>query len=124
MSETTKHYVTFYYPGSFFDEEETRPVKRRGEVGAIPRGAFGYQEWDREERTIDGEKLLGKPKNHGPLTYFGEEFTAEQVAALPGDHAILLSNMRGNDYERVVRTIRGNWKPVEKNVRVLATAPK
>ena len=124
MSETTKHYVTFYYPGIFFDEEETREIASRDDIGAIPKGAFGYQVWDREERDIDGEVLRGTPKNHGPLTYFGRVYRADEVAALPGDHRILLSNMRSNDWPEVVQTRAGNWKLVEKNVRVLAEVPR
>lgn len=118
MPETTKHYVTFYYPGSFFDEEEVRAIPARGQIGAVPKGAFGYQEWDREEREIDGETLKGQPKNRGPMVYFGTVLTTADVERLPGDHTILLSNMRGNNWPRVVRTVRGNFKPLTDDVRV------
>jgi hypothetical protein len=124
MAETTKHYVTFYYPGSFFDEDETREIAARGQIGKVPRGAFGYQEWDREERSIDGETLKGQPKNRGPMVYFGEVLTADDVKKLPGDHGILLSNMRGNNWPRVVRTVRGNFKPLTDDVCVLAPEAK
>lgn len=118
---STKHYVTFYYPGIMFDEDETRELAERGKVGKVPKGAFGYQEWDREEIERDGEVLRGKPKNHGPMIYFGEVYTVADVERLKpqSDYRVLLSNMRGNGYDRVVRTVRGNWKPLDENVNVL-----
>jgi hypothetical protein len=121
MASETKHFVTFYYPGSFVDEEETRAIPQRGEVGEIPAYAFGYQEWDREESEVDGEVLRGQPKNRGPMVLFGESFTAAEIEAL-GDRAryrILLLNMSSNGWERVVRTERGNFKPLTENVRLL-----
>lgn len=118
---STKHYVTFYYPGSFVDEEETRAIAKRGEIGAVPPAAFGYQEWDREEHEKDGEVLKGQPKNRGPMTYFGTAYTADEVEKLsPADrYRILLNNMRGNGWERVVRTERGNWRAFTDDVRLL-----
>lgn len=125
---STKHYVTFYYPGSFFDASETREIAQRGEVGEIPDYAFGYQEWDREESAVEhgGDVLRGEPKNHGPTVYFGRAYTATEIALLEPkrDYTILLSNMRSNGWAQVVRTERGNFKPLTPNVQLLPPRKK
>lgn len=67
-----------------------------------------------------GEMWRASGPSVGHRIYIGESLTTEDVERLPGDHSILLSNMRGNDWERVVRTRRGNFQPVEPGDVVIA----
>jgi hypothetical protein len=115
---TTKTYVEFLYAGSFFDETTTKEVSDRSRP-TIPAGAFGYRFYDVTSVEQDGEVLMGKAKNHSGYYYRGEVFNLEQVEALDGDYAILISNMKCNGYDRVVRTIRGNFKPLREGDSVI-----
>jgi len=114
-------HIEFLYPGTFFAESSSRPVPCRELPATIPGQATGYRFFTRHEAVVDGEKLVGQPKNYSPWTYFGKEFTLEQVQAMEGDRSrILLSNMRTNGYGRVVQTAYGNWYPLNDGDTVTA----
>lgn len=118
-----KHYVEFFYPGSFMSESSAKEVSdRNATVTEIPQGAYGYRHFSREEVTQDGELLLGKAKDHSPMTYFGEVLTLEQVQALKPakNYDILISNMKCNGWDRVVRTVRGNFQPLNEGDKVVS----
>lgn len=116
-------YVLFKFPGSFFSEEFVVRLGEQEREVPVPEGCFGYQTYKRRELMEGGQLLAGSPWDHSPMTYFGEALTLDQVRALPGDHRILVSNMEGNRYASVVRTVRGNWQPLEKGDVVLPSAP-
>jgi hypothetical protein len=53
--------------------------------------------------------------------YIGELLTSAQVAALPGDHRILLSNMEYNDdCDPIMRTRCGNFQPFKESDVIVA----
>lgn len=107
-------YIEFLYPGTFFAENSIQPAPGRVLPDAIPGQATGYRFFTRQEATVDGEKLVGQAKDHSPWTYFGKEYTAEQVQALDDDrYRVLKSNVRINRWERVVQTAYGNWYPLQ-----------
>lgn len=111
----TQTYITWFTPGSFVSNELTQPVDTRTlpKAASIPKNAFAFRFFDRVETTADdGELLSGPVKNISGMHYFGKSMTYDEVAALPGDMQILLSNMRVNGYERVVRTDLGNFQPL------------
>lgn len=115
-----KHYVRFSFPGAFFSEYETEEVAERNpELITVPDGAFAYCFFDRTEEVVDGEKLIGKEKNFSPLTYFGTAYTLEEVKAQFPEYTTLISNMECNGWNRVVRTRRGNWQPLEEGDKVI-----
>jgi len=59
-----KHYVEFFYPGSFFSESSFEEVSHRDfDQIVMPEGAFAFHFFDREEVEQDGELLTGKCKN-------------------------------------------------------------
>lgn len=108
-----KHYVEFFYPGSFFPETRVREIQDRTSPATnVPEGAYGWRVFSQETITMGGETLTGKPKDYGPMVYFGEIMTLEDVRALGGDYRILISNMEINGWDRVVRTVRGNFQPL------------
>lgn len=113
-------YIEYFYVGSFFSESSTAVVENRNRPENIPGNAFAYRFFDREEMVVDGEKLMGSPKNYSGTTYFGEEMTLDDVIKNVPNSEILQSNMRSNGYKTVVKTRRGNFQPVQQGDTVLA----
>lgn len=113
----TKHYVTFLYPGILFPEESTYEVETRDPAKLdIPKGAYAFTFHDQEVTTFEGETLTGKPKNHSARYYIADNacvYTLEEVKNLFPDKRILISNMEGNGYKRVIRCNKGNFQPFE-----------
>lgn len=66
---------------------------------------------------LDGETLYGERKNYSGMTYYGKILTLDDVKALEpkGHHMLLLIQMEINKYDKVVRTICGNFQPLDKN---------
>lgn len=117
MSETKLiHYLTYFYPGSFFSEEESKEIPKRNVASAIKGaspGAFAFQFYDRTKIVVDGETLWGPVKNKSPKHYIGGRvYTLSEVEATFPTEKILISNMRGNGYKRVIKTRRGNFQPL------------
>lgn len=112
----TKHYVRYFYPGFLLDETETKEVSKRDVKLALPDGAFGYMFFDRDEilNPETGERLKGKEKNFSGVYYYGQDYTLSEVKTLYPNEKILIANMEVNGYYMVVKTKRGNWKPVNK----------
>ena len=109
-----KHYVEFSFPGVLFNEYQTKEVKERDpKLIKLPKGAFAFRFFDRTEVEIEGETLVGNPKNYSPLTYYGREYTLEEIKEKFPSFGTLILNMESNAWNRVVKTIRGNWCPLE-----------
>jgi hypothetical protein len=116
-------YIEFLYPGTFFAENSSQLVSSRTLPEVIPGQVTGYRFFTRQEAMVDGEKLVGQPKDYSDWTYFGKEHTAEEVQALDDDRfRVLKSNVRINGWQRVVQTTYGNWYPLEEADRVVAEA--
>lgn len=116
----TKHYVEFSFPGAFFSEYKVQEVTERNpELVKVPEGAFAYRFFDQSEAIVDGETLVGDRKNFSPLTYFGTAYTLEEVKAQFPECTTLISNMECNGWNRVVKTRRGNWQPLEEGDTVI-----
>jgi hypothetical protein len=107
-----QQYIEFYFPGAFVSETEVHPVASRNAPVVMPLGAYAYRFFARQEAEMNGEILRGKAHDHSPMTYFGKALTLDEVKALDGDYRILISNMECNRWNRVVRTVRGNFQPL------------
>ena len=119
-----KHFVQFAFPGIFDTEYVNEKIAERDpELVTIPRGAFGYRFFDQEKTVIDGELLLGKPKNYSSFTYFGKVYTLEEVKEKYPEYTSLIRNMEDKGSNRVVCTIRGNWQILEKADIVIESSP-
>lgn len=105
-----KHYIRWYFPGSFTSETADKPLER---PIIKPRRAYAYQVYAQTELIHSGELLKGEKKLLGPMTYFGTEFTKEDVMRCPGNMEILISNMEDNHWTRVVQTSAGQFFPLE-----------
>lgn len=112
MADTiTKHFVTFYSPGTFVSEQTTKPVDTwdvneamamartvRERHGAIPY-AFQFSTRERGPDDLDSREVR---RSH--LYYLGGRVeTIEEVRdrADPNER-ILLSNMEMNDIKRII----------------------
>lgn len=128
-----KHFVTFYSPGTFVSEESTKEIASwdvpaaqamAGDVeeryGAKPYG-FRFS-----TRTRGPDDLDSKVTNTSPMYYLPHckvETLAEIEARNDPKERILLLNMRGNGYDRIVVTTEGwRWtQPLSANDVVLTS---
>ena len=126
--EITKTFVEILYPGVIFSETETKEIPARDlpkVVGWLPKGAYAFRFFDQVVGTVqidgDTQEIRGKRKNISGSYYPGltRVLNAEQVAALGGNHSILLSNMHSNHYEKVIQTRCGNFVPFNENDEVI-----
>ncbi len=133
MTTTTRTRITAtpLYPGSFYPEDG-RPVQIPDADSSTALAAVGDDDgWFAievrtrlEKRWEDGAGgVMWQPtgSSNSYRIYVGEVPVAD-VERLDGDHSILLSNMRGNGWERVVLTRRGNFQPLESGDVVLSPA--
>lgn len=113
MAET-RTYVEFFYPGAFFDETSTREVQSRDSNVSVPDGAFGFRFFDVMSTDEGGVKMVSDKLNLSPMHYYGGRImTLDEVRHEMPDARILISNMEGNGYARVIRCRTGNFKPFE-----------
>jgi hypothetical protein len=103
----TKHYVEFMYPGSFYSDTSIHEITSRDAKITLPKGAYAYRIFDREEIQHAGEILKGKSKNQGPRHIWGEEYDVERVEREVPDSRILVQNMKGNDWPIVIKCRQG-----------------
>jgi hypothetical protein len=119
-----KQYIEWYYPGSFVSETSSVMVSDRSAPVVIPERAYGYRFFARTEVVEDGERLVGANRDYSPMTYFGEVLTVDQVKALPehrhDQYRVLISNMECNGWKSVVRTVQGNFQPINEGDTVRA----
>lgn len=125
-----KHFVTFYSPGSFVAETTERPIDTwdvptaqkmaksiKERHGATPYG-FRFTTRGRGKDDLDSKVIATSP-----MHYLGGkvETLAEVEARNDPRDKILIQNMRGNGYERVVTTTNGyRWtQPLDKGDVVL-----
>jgi len=126
---TTTTYVAYQHPGSFFSEETVKPVNARNpqqQADDAPDSAFAFFYFDIVTTVVDVEceriETTSGRRNISKTYYIDAELlTSNEVAALPGDHSILLSNMRGNGWDPIVRCRTGNVQPFEADKHVLVT---
>jgi len=106
-----KHFVTFYSPGTFVSEQTTKEIATWDVVtamymadqiteryGATP---YGFRFSTREN---DGMSLDSKETKTSNFYWLGGKIeTLEEIEARADPkEAILLSNMKGNGYDRIV----------------------
>lgn len=125
----TEHMVEFIFPGSFFSESSYEEHNDRTVAPNVPARAFGYRFFDRDVYECtreDGKKFeeYGCQKNVSPWVYFGQVKTLAQVEQMaretPKRWDILLSNMRINEYKRIVQTKFGQSIPLNDDDTVLS----
>lgn len=113
-----RHYIEYFYPGSFVSNTSVERVTTRSRPSNIPNNCFGYRFFDQEEAEVNGEVLEGKRKHYSGMHYFGTELTFDDVCMLPNT-SILQSSMRCNGWKTIVKTTTGNFQPLETNDMVI-----
>jgi len=108
-----KHYIEWFYPGSFVSDSSSHLVEERVRPTEIPARAYAFRFYSRKEVELDGEVLLGEKRDFSGTTYFGEEVTQEQIVEQMGTKCILYQNMKCNGWKSVVRTIKGQYMPIQ-----------
>lgn len=109
-----KHYIEYLFMG--FEEPVVRKVyevdKRVLDKREIPDSAYGY-------RFFDSTCEDGLRKNITPYTYFGTEYSLEDILMnFPGEMT-LISNMRQSNSTRAVHTSVGKWIILEPDEEVI-----
>jgi hypothetical protein len=121
MSTATKTYVRYFTPGTIVSNEGVREVPERNPYQIardLPSGAFAFEFFDKlvavgEEGGQEVALTSGERNKSGRFYIDAEKLTATDVEALPGDHSILLDNMRGNRWPAVLRCRTGNFQPMQ-----------
>lgn len=113
-----KHFVTFYSPGTFISEESTKPIDSwdieaakkmaRGVTERYNAVPYGFQFSTRERRKLD---LDSKVTSTSPMYYLGGtiETLADVKARATDKDRILISNMEGNGWDRII-TNTNSWR--------------
>jgi hypothetical protein len=114
----TQHFVTFYSPGTFVSEETTRPVDGWDVEAAKKMAATVLERYNATPygfrfttRSRGPKDLDSKVTSTSPFYYLGGtvETLAEVKARATDKDRILVSNMEGNGYERVI-TNTNSWR--------------
>lgn len=119
MAKTvSKHFVTFYSPGTFVAETSEFPI-RAWDVEAAKKLASGVKErygalpygFRFTTRTRGAKDLDSKQTAQSPMYFLGGkvETLAEVKARATKDDRILVSNMEGNGYARII-TNSNSWR--------------
>ena len=112
-----RHFVTFYSPDSFVAEDSTHPIESwdvdnaveiaRSVLERYKATPYGFRFTTRSRTAKD---LDSKVSAKSPMYYLGGKVeTLEQVKArATAEDRILVSNMEGNHYDRII-TNRNSW---------------
>lgn len=118
--EYVQEYVEMFFAGTLFPETQVRCIsagdRMTNKPGEIPNTCYGYRYFSRVNTELDNGKIHhGESYDHSPMYFFGTVYTYEQVQQFDGDYDILLSNMKNNRKDRVVKTRVGNFQLLEPN---------
>jgi len=120
MKKITRTYVKFYYVGSFVSETTIKKIRHRDPSSVkVPDSAYSFMFYD-QEFVVDGDtEFTGNIKNRSPDYYpEGKLYSQEEVLKLRNS-STLLSNMKYNKWEYVIKSRAGNFQPYEEGETVL-----
>jgi hypothetical protein len=76
-------------------------------------GVYAFRFYDIITTTAGGTSCRSNPVDVSPWYFIdARRLTAEDVEALPGDHSVLLANMRGNGWAFVAGCRTGGYQPM------------
>ncbi len=114
-----KHFVTFYSPGTLFHEETTKEIgawdveqaveMAKGIIERYNSKPFGFR-FKTIDKTGADWSVITETIGESPMHYLGGEIlTLEEIEARndPKDE-ILISNMKGNDWNRIIQN-KNSW---------------
>lgn len=121
-----------FYPGAFFSEEEyTKKCNTREEViNHVKRKKnvpFAIQIRKIDEfsaKREDGKSFIDKDitKDRYRIYLGGVVYNLKQLEEMskldPKEYKVLYQNIKGNGYERAIKTRYGNWQPLSKGDKI------
>lgn len=113
-----KHYVTYYYPGAFVPEEDTKEVEEGFDptTAVMPsRSITGFTTFERvfEEIEYKGEKVTLSSKDlNCQSRHIGTFLSVDDVKEKYGEDSIAYGNVVGNEWLGARLTPRGSLLPV------------
>jgi hypothetical protein len=121
-NERVIEYVEYLEPGSFFPEEYVEEVQGRTlqqlAEKAKPRVfCFTTYKVTVGEVTLGGksQKVTSNAFDKSKCVYIdGNVYTLAELKEQFPENEILISNMEGNRWDRIIRCRTGNWQPFEK----------
>ena len=115
---TRTTYAEFLSRGLIVAETSSHPVAGVRDPATIARWHAGPDVYAFRFYDVVTTEANGIPLSSGHLSescwYWidAERLTAQDVAVLPGDHSVLLDNMRSNGWAEVARCRTGNFQPM------------
>ncbi|QQG38821.1 MAG: hypothetical protein HYS32_04465 [Candidatus Woesearchaeota archaeon] len=114
----TKQYVEYFLPPVELGQEDRRVVIKtttrdpRTLVEQAPEGCFGFRLFERQSMIAqDGEELLGEPRNHTGIQYFGGVLMSLKEASRRFLVGSAVNNFRREGVKKVVFTGDRSLKP-------------
>lgn len=105
-------YIEFLFSGEFITESQTQKVIGNNLKNIqFPKGVIGFRTFYQDEI---GDFIESK-YNKSATTYFGKEFTLQDIIYLKGKNSILYQNMIVNKWNRVVQIKSGQFFPLKSN---------
>ncbi|MBE3039715.1 MAG: hypothetical protein IMZ62_13010 [Chloroflexi bacterium] len=105
------------FPGAFFNEDEVidLPALDVNQVPIKP-GCFAFRLGIHKSQTAildDGREIPHSEITWNPGRYYlgGTIYTLDEIEAMDESHGTLATNMRSNNWLRVVKTRMGNFQP-------------
>lgn len=124
--EVRETFVELLYPGSLFAEDESRKVAGRDPQAVAKKypKCFAFRFYDLITRRVvvgGQEKQVSTSRLDVSPTYYpnGQPLTVADVKRSVPKSEILVSNMEGNGWKKVVQTRCGNFQPLEKGDVIL-----
>ncbi len=119
MADNVKQMVEYVYPGIIVSESSSKQMSQRDPREAVimaPESSYAFRFYEVTKALDLGADFKVTPvaRNHSAWHYIdGQIFTVADVEARqdPSDE-ILISNMKCNGYDRVVKCRTGNWVPM------------
>jgi hypothetical protein len=127
-----QHFVTFVSPGTFFTEQTTKEINSWDTKKAIKMAKSVLERYNAtpfgfyfSTRARKNNELDSKVVNKSCMYYIGSIGKIETLEEIESRHdpedSILISNMKGNNWDRVFTTTKG-WKatlPIGKGDKVV-----
>jgi hypothetical protein len=118
---TTRQFLEYSIGGRFMAEPHVIEINERNPDFAkknLPKNAFCFKFYSVTEAIIDGDKLLGKPKDKSPIYYpDATVWTLQQLTEAKKDEALILNCETFGG--KVVNCNSGNWQPFYENDQII-----
>ncbi len=118
VKEYTRLFVEYFYPGILVNESSSQEVEARDAqkcAREIPKGAFMFRFYDVfYMEDAETEEVLNRKRLNESKAYYvdGVALDKEGVKKEIPNNEILLSNMRANGWDKVIKTRTGNIQPL------------